>query len=286
MPVALDVLTDVPDVLGEGPVYDVATSSLYRIDITGRVVRRLDLSDGSTRDWRLPLEPGSFALRERGGAVVALQDGLWSLDLDSGAADRLADVTAGDERVALNDGRCDAAGQFWVGSYARNERDAVGGIFRIGLDCTVRQVADGVIVGNGLDWSPDGAKFYYTDSAGTITACDVEDGLPVRPRVFARDVDCSPDGLVVDAEGCVWSAKWDGWRIVRYAPDGRVDRVIDLPVQRPTAAVFGGSGLDTMFVTSATYGLDEAALATQPLAGRVFALDAGVRGRPPVPFRG
>jgi|tagenome__1003787_1003787.scaffolds.fasta_scaffold20986360_2 L-arabinonolactonase len=286
MRVAIDVVTETPDLLGEGPVYDPATGALYRVDITGRALRRLDLSDGATRDWSLPLEPGSFALREHGDAVLALEDGLWSVDLDSGVTDRLADITAGDDRVALNDGRCDPAGQFWVGSYARNERDAIGGIFRVGVDCTVTRVVDGVVVGNGLDWSPDGGTFYYTDSAGTITACDVEDGLPVRPRLFARDDDCSPDGLVVDADGCVWSMKWDGWRIVRYRPDGRVDRVIEMPVQRPTAAAFGGPGLDTLFVTSATYGLDEPALAAQPLAGRVFALDAGARGRPTAPFRG
>lgn len=286
MAVAVDVLTSVPDLLGEGPLYDPLTGALYRIDITGRAVRRLDLATSASRDWAVPLEPGSFALRAAGGGVVALEDGLWLLDLDTGDTERLADVTGGDGRVALNDGRCDAAGNFWVGSYARNERDAVGGIFRVSTDRAVSQVADGVVVGNGLDWSPDGGTFYFTDSAGTITAFDVEDGLPVRPRIFASDDDCSPDGLVVDADGGVWSTKWDGWRIVRYAPDGRVDRVIELPVQRPTAAAFGGAGLDTLFVTSATYGLDEAALAAQPLAGLVFALDPGVRGRPATTYAG
>ncbi len=114
----------------------------------------------------------------------------------------------------------------------------------------------------------------------------MEDGLPVRPRVFATDTDCSPDGLVVDAEGGVWSAKWDGWRIVRYTPDGSVDRVVELPVQRPTAAAFGGPGLDILFVTSATGGIAAADLAGQPLAGLVLALDPGVRGRPTTTFGG
>ena len=286
MPVAIDVLTTVPDLLGEGPVYDASTGALYRIDITGRAVRRIDLDGSAGREWTLPLEPGSLALRAAGGAVVALEDGLWSLDLDTGVVERLADVTGGDARVALNDGRCDDAGQFWVGSYARNERDAIGGIFRVGADRSVTQVSGGVTVGNGLDWSPDGATFYFTDSAGTITAFDVEDGLPVRPRTFAYDDDCSPDGLVVDADGGVWSTKWDGWRIVRYAPDGRVDRVVGVPVQRPTAATFGGPGLDTLFVTSATGGLDPGALAGQPLAGLVLALDPGVSGRPSAQFAG
>jgi sugar lactone lactonase YvrE len=218
--------------------------------------------------------------------VVALEDGLWSLDLATGAVEQLVDVTEGDERVALNDGRCDTDGRFWVGSYARNERDAIGGVYRIGTDASLKQVAGGVTVGNGLDWSPDGETLYFTDSAGTITAFDMEDGLPVRPRIFATDDDCSPDGLVVDAEGGVWSAKWDGWRIVRYAPDGRIDRVVELPVQRPTAAAFGGPDLDTLFITSATGGIDAADLARQPLAGLVLALDPGVRGRPTTMFGG
>jgi sugar lactone lactonase YvrE len=286
MPAALDVLTNVRDILGEGPVYDPASGVLYRIDITGRAVRALDLTTGMSREWPLPLEPGSLALRARGGAVAALEDGLWALDLETGALEQLADVTGGDERVALNDGRCDAGGAYWVGSYARDERDPIGGVFRIGTDRTVTQVAAGVTVGNGLDWSPDGATLYFTDSVGTITAFDMEDGLPVRPRIFARDDDCSPDGLVVDAEGGVWSTKWDGWRIVRYTPDGRVDRVVELPVQRPTAAVFGGGGLDTLFVTSATYGLTDSDLTGQPLAGLVLALDPRVRGRPPTTFGG
>lgn len=286
MAVAFDVLTRVPDVLGEGPVYDAATGVLHRIDITGRAVRSLRVADGVGHDWPLPLEPGSMALRAAGGAVVALEDGLWALDLVTGAVQRLADVTQGDERVALNDGRCDAAGQYWVGSYARNEHDPIGGLYRIGTDHVPTRVAAGVTVGNGLDWSPDGATLYFTDSAGTITAFDVEDGLPVRPRLFAADDDCSPDGLVVDSEGGVWSTKWDGWRIVRYTPDGHVDRVVDLPVQRPTAAAFGGPDLDTLFVTSATYGIAAADLAEQPLAGLVLALDPGVRGRPSQPFGG
>jgi L-arabinonolactonase len=278
-----EVVTQVPDLLGEGPVYDPATGALYRIDIAGRAVRRLDLADGSAQHWPVPLEPGAVALRRSGGAVVALEDGLWSLDLDTGAVERLVDVTRGDERVALNDGRCDDAGRFWVGSYARNEADPIGGVFRIDPDRTVTQVAGGVTVGNGLDWSPDRAVMYFTDSAGTITAYDMEDGDAVRPRVFARDEDCSPDGLVVDAEGGVWSAKWDGWRIVRYAPDGAIDRVVELPVQRPTAAAFGGPGLDVLYVTSASDGLDAAA---QPLAGLVLALDVGVRGRQATTYAG
>ncbi len=95
MPVELDVLTSVPDTLGECPVYDASSNALYRIDIKGQALRRLDLAGGSSRDWPLPLEPGSFALRAAGGAVAALEDGLWSLDLETGAVERLADVTAG-----------------------------------------------------------------------------------------------------------------------------------------------------------------------------------------------
>ncbi len=282
----IEVLATVPDICGEGPLYDPATGGLYRVDINGRAVRWIDLGGGSGREWTLPLEPGCLALRAGGNAVVALEDGLYALDLAGGGIERLADVTAGDGAVALNDGRCDANGRFFVGSYARNEQDPLGDVYVIGTDLGVTRVGHPLVVGNGMDWSPDGTTFYLTDSAGTITAFDVEDGQPVRPRLFARDDDCSPDGLVVDAEGCIWSAKWNGWRIVRYTPDGRTDRVIELPVQRPTAAAFGGSGLDTLFVTSATYGLDATARGAQPLAGSVLALDPGVRGRPAEPFRG
>ena len=279
---ALEVLTREPDVLGEGPVYVPEDDALLRVDITGRAVRRLGLGDLAQRSWPVPREIGSLALRAgRADLVVALEDGLCSLDLATGELERLVDVTGGDERIALNDGRCDEAGSFWVGSYERSETEPLGWLVRIDPDLSVTRVADGIIVGNGIDWSPDGARMYVTDSgARTITAFEMEGGLPVRPRIFARDEGCMPDGLVVDAEGCVWSAKWDGWRIVRYTPAGEIDRVIELPVQRPTACTFGGAGFETLFITSATLDLDLAARAAQPLAGLVLALDVGGRGRP------
>ncbi len=282
----IDVLTSSPDILGECPLYDAATDTLYRVDITGRALRARGIATGDEREWPVPLEPGSVALRAGGGLVLALEDALWSLDPATGAVAKLVDITGGDGRVALNDGRCDAAGRFWVGSYDRAETAAIGCLYVVDVDGAVTTALTGVTVGNGVDWSPDGSVAYFTDSAGEIVAMDVRDGVPGPPRRFAYDDDCSPDGLVVDAEGYVWSTKWDGWRIVRYAPDGRVDRTIELPVQRPTAATFGGPALDTLYVTTATYGLDAAARAAQPLAGLVLAVDVGVSGRPATPYGG
>ena len=211
---------------------------------------------------------------------------LWSLDLESGSVERLADVTGGDARVALNDGRCDGAGQFWVGSYARNERDAVGGVFRVGTDRTVTRVAGGVTVGNGLDWSPDGGRSTSPTRRARSppstwrTACRSGRGSSPATTTARRTASSWTPRAVSGARSGTGGGS-SGTRL-----DGRVDRVIELPVQRPTAAAFGGPGLDTLFVTSATYGLDAAARAAQPLAGLVFALDVGVRGRPTTLFGG
>jgi sugar lactone lactonase YvrE len=130
---------------------------------------------------------------------------------------------------------------------------------------------------------------YFTDSSAcTITVFDhdPDTGEISNGRLFAHDTDCYPDGLVVDAEGFVWSAKWDGWRIVRYAPDGRVDRTVEVPVQRPTSFAFGGPDLDELYVTTAYYELDEKQRAAQPWAGRLLVGVVGVRGQPSVPFGG
>jgi sugar lactone lactonase YvrE len=276
-------------VLGEGPVWSAAESALYWIDIVGRRVYRLadgdpDAAPAEPRWWDLPAKPGCVALRQAGGLLVALQSGVHALDLETGALSLL--VAPEPERPGnrLNDGAADALGRFWVGSMDDGERAASGALYRIEPDGTCARVLDRLGVSNGIDWSRDGRTMYHTDSsARTITAYDYDPGSGeiTRPRTFAEDRDCYPDGLTVDAEGYVWSAKWDGWRVVRYDPDGAVDQVVHLPVQRPSCVAFGGPGLDRLYVTSARMRLSEAELVAGPLAGALLVLDEpGATGVP------
>jgi sugar lactone lactonase YvrE len=152
------------------------------------------------------------------------------------------------------------------------------------------KIISGIGVSNGLGWSPDNRLMYYTDSRKHtiwVYDFDLESGSISNQRVFAQTPSAYvPDGLTVDAEGYVWSAKWDGWKIVRYAPDGSIDQEVQLPVQRPTSCIFGGSDLMDLYITSASTGLSEIKLKEQPQAGSVFVLESEVRGLPEPRFAG
>ena len=282
------------DLLGEGPVWSERQGALYWVDIKRPALRRWTpgTGTGAVTDWPLPADVGSFALRTRGGAVVALRTGLHLLDLDSGALTAVCDPEEGRPENRFNDGKCDRRGRFWAGTMRDDESAPDGSLYRLDADHSCTRVLSGIICSNGLGWSPDGTTMYYTDTwTRRIDAVefDPDTGALGARRVFARDDvpgEGVPDGLTVDSEGGVWSAKWDGWRVVRYAPDGSVDRVVPMPVQRPTSVAFGGPDLGTLYVTSARIGLDPAALRQAPRSGGLFALDPGVRGLPEPEYAG
>ena len=271
--------------LGEGPVWDGREQALYWVDIRAPALHRFEPATGTTRVWPMPEPIGAVALREARGAVVALRSGLYRLDLETGALDILCAPEPDRLDNRLNDGRCDRRGRFWVGSMNDRARVPTGALYRADIDGTCHRVIDGITVPNSLAWSPDGRTMYFADSpTRTIWACDYdpERGVPGERRVFAQVPDGAgyPDGATVDAEGCLWSANWDGWQLTRYAPDGRPLGIVPLPVQRPTSCAFGGKALDVLYVTSAATRLTPEELARGPLAGGLFAVEVGVRGLP------
>ena len=277
--------------LGEGPVWDVMSGALYWCDILGARVHRLD-ADGELASWTLLERVSAISLRasDPGQAVVALASGFAFLDLATGALARIADVETDRSDNRLNDGKCDRQGRFWCGSMHEKEEAPHGDLYSLDADLAVRAHGVPAIVSNGLAWSPDARTVYVSDSpTRTIYRADFDAAtgrLGLR-EVFARTHGPGyPDGATVDAEGYLWSAEWDGWRLTRYAPDGSIDRHLAMPVQRPTCPAFGGADLSTLYVTSARTGLDEAALADQPQAGGLFAVDIGVAGLADVRFAG
>jgi sugar lactone lactonase YvrE len=165
-----------------------------------------------------------------------------------------------------------------------------GCLYRLDPDRTLVPVLNGITIANSLGWSPNGSTMYFSDTTShTITSYDFDalSGTPSNPRPFARTVSpATPDGSTVDAEGYLWNAEYDGWRVTRYAPDGRVDRVLELPVRRPTCCAFGGPDLTTLFITTACQNLTAEERAAQPLAGGLLAIDVGVRGLPEPPYLG
>lgn len=200
---------------------------------------------------------GSMALRKDGeGAVVSLQRGFHFLDFRTGEVELIHDPEPDKKDNRLNDGKVDRAGRFIAGSMDTMESGPNGALYRLDPDLTVHVLETGIIVSNGPCWSPDGATFYFTDTwTGEIWAYDYDQatGSVANRRTFAK-VDTSKggaaDGATVDAEGCVWSALVYDGRIVRYRPDGGVDRIIQMPVKKVTSVMFGGPDLDILYVTS------------------------------------
>jgi sugar lactone lactonase YvrE len=277
------------DVLGEGPVWDVREQALYWVDIRTSAVRRYDWRTRVAQSWALPEMVGSLAVRRDAGLLLAMQSKLCYFDPASGKLDLVAAPEAGREGMRFNDGKCDRQGRFWAGTMHDVTREPQGALYRLDArGCSA--VAGGIRIPNSLAWSPDGRHMYFADSLTRVIhhyAFDPASGeLGERTLFCTIEPPAIPDGATVDAEGCVWCALYDGWRIACVAPDGRVVRSIELPVQRPTSVQFAGPNLDVLLVTTATQRLSAEELAAQPLAGALLALDAGVRGVPEARYAG
>jgi L-arabinonolactonase len=288
----IDIVADVKPALGESPLWDVEEQRLYWVDSsTGRVFR--STADGrELRAWDVPGKIGAIALRAGGGAVVALQSGIHFLDLATGEVQFVVDPEPDTPANRLNDGKVDRQGRFVVGAMDTNEKAGVAGLYRLDPDLTLHKLDDGIIVSNGPCWSPDGSVLYFADSwSGEIRAYDydIATGNVSGKRRFARldTTSGAPDGSTVDSEGYLWNAQFFDGLVVRYAPDGTVDRRIEMPVKKVTSVMFGGPDLDTLYVTSmAQKAFDH--WPDDPVSrGSVFAITGlGARGIPEVRFAG
>jgi sugar lactone lactonase YvrE len=270
------------DVLGEVPRWHPVEQALYWIDAFKPAVHRLDAT-GKLDSWTPPEKLGSFAPCASGGLLIAGRNGLARYDPASGRLERIVDPEAGGAVNILNDGRCDSRGRFWVGSMSKTMERASGRLYR--LDRGRLDVLDQDIwVSNGVCFAPDDTKMYFADSHVKtifVYGFDLAAGTLGARRVFATmEAPGVPDGSSVDADGFVWNAAFDAGCLIRYAPDGRVDRTVALPVSRPTACAFGGPDLATLYVTTARFRLPPEKLAAEPLAGGLLALDVDARGLP------
>jgi sugar lactone lactonase YvrE len=281
---------DTIDILGEGPVWDVQEQAFYWLDIRGCLVRRYDWSSGRTQSWTLPEMVGSLAIRERGGLLLAMRSSISFFDPATGALERVAAPEAGRENMRFNDGKCDRQGRFWSGTMNDLVREPSGTLYRLDPQRGCVAQFNGLRTPNSLAWSPDGRIMYFADSRSQVIHAypyEPATGELGAPRVFHTvEPPAIPDGATVDAAGFVWSALYGGSRVVRIAPDGSVDRTIELPVEQPTSCQFAGPNLDVLFITTARQRLTQEQLAQQPLAGALLAADVGVRGLPETRYRG
>lgn len=264
--------------LGEGPVWH--DDALWFVDIKGRRIHRYE-PGGAATSWSAPDQPGFIAPLVDGGWIAGLKSGLHRFDPATGGFELIVTVEDPALDNRLNDGAVDARGRLWFGSMHDGERNSSGALYRLESGRPVR-LDEGYVITNGPCFSPDGATLYHTDTLRkVIYAFDVADDGGIcnrRPFVTIDEPDVYPDGSVVDAEGCLWTALWGGWGVRRYSPRGEIIGFVRLPVAQVTKVAFGGADLRTVYVTSAWKGLSTSARRAQPLAGDVFRFAAEVAG--------
>jgi L-arabinonolactonase len=285
--------------LGECPTWSPAEARLYWVDIDGRAVHRFDPATGVDEQRSAPGRPASLALTDtQERLLVAVEGRLAFLDWPSGVWTEWVVLEAADLRNRLNDGRCDPAGRFWVGSMSDpavasddGPRPATGLLHRVEADGTAVTFRSGIGVANGLAFAPDARTMYFADThRDTVWAYDydISTGEATKERAFLdfASLPGRPDGACVDEDGCYWIACVYGWAVLRVTPGGVIDRRIAVPVEKPTMPAFGGPDLSTLFITSIGGGGSHAIDPSQPEAGGLFAIDAGVRGLPEPRFAG
>ncbi len=272
------------NMLGEGVVWDGREGVALWIDIEGSKFWRWR-PGSEAQSFSLVERPGSFALTEKPGMYLgAFENGFARFVPGSDVFQMLAPVTRETPHLRMNDGRVDRHGTFWAGSMAEKEGNPFGSLWRYDGNGKANAFLHNIRIPNSLCWNRDGSVMYFADSPRNMIwayAFDPETGPVGAPGILATTPSgIYPDGSCIDAEDHVWNAQWGGGEIVRYRPDGSVERRLKLPVSQPSCVAFGGENLDLLFVTSARVGLSEEQLAAEPLAGSLLVYDVGVRGLP------
>ena len=271
--------------VGEGPVVDGRSGELAWVDIPAGELHRVPLdASAAPRTIRVGMNLGAVALRDRGGYVAAVRDGLAIID-DTGTFTLVEPILPQPDR-RMNDAKCDTSGRFWAGSTTLDFQPGHGALLCWDPDSGVREVVTGLTLPNGLGWSSDDTTFYLADSMARVLLTARYDRSSatlgeLRPLVSLDGGDGLPDGLCVDAEGHIWLAVWGAGQVRRYDPAGRQVAVVPMPVSRPSSCAFGPDGV--LYITSAAEGTSAE---REPLAGSVFALPTGCRGAAVGSFRG
>jgi D-xylonolactonase len=284
------------DVLGESVIWTPGDKSVFWVDGLGPIIHRLEVASGRHSTFVPPIGlPLGMIAETSDPSVLALthRDGVFLYELSSSRMTLLAHPEAGRENVAYNDAKVDREGRLWVGTFDTAETEPRGTLWALpdGGESPVL-VETGIVVTNGPAFSPNGDTLYLSDSIGKRILSYRVDRRALRlsdRRVFCEfgPSEGLPDGLTVDADGCLWCAHWEGSRVTRFSPEGQRITAIPLPVPRVTSVAFGGEQLDTLFITTARYGMDAVDIAKNPTAGNLFSINAGVKGlaATPLPIR-
>jgi sugar lactone lactonase YvrE len=287
MMTGVEQVLSVQNDLGEGPLWHPVENVLYWVDINRGNIHRYDPASGAHTQFHVEPPVGTMVMRAGGGFALARARTIDAWSPGSSELKTLVTFTHDQIRDRFNDGKADPLGNLWVGTI---EDDGKGIFICVKPDLSVTTLRNDVGCANGLAWSPDRRTMYWTDSPKrTIFAYDYDAGSGAisNERIFAQNEGPDvPDGLTIDADGHIWSARWDGWKIAHYAPDGALVEEIPVPAQRVTSCMFGGPDLATLYITSARTGLSAEDLKQQPHAGDLFAVKTGTRGMPEAAFKG
>jgi L-arabinonolactonase len=282
-PAPIQIL-DVQNIVGEGVLWDWRRHRLWWTDIPSRHLYRYDWSSGRTEVFDTPERVGSFGfVNNSERLIVAFASGIALYDPYQKALEWIARPSEVVSGIRFNDGRVDRLGRFWTGTMVESgSHTGGGGLYSVSGTREARCHVSGIAISNGLCLSPDGTLLYFADSpTRTIRVFEmIEPAGELGPsKVFARTAEGSaPDGAAIDVDGCMWSAHWGGGCVVRYTPDGQIDRILKVPTRQPSCVCFAGPDLAVLCVTSAREGLDEGTLRAEPHAGDVFFYRTGVQG--------
>ena len=287
-----ELVLDAKAMLGEGSIWHPKENKLYWIDIEGKVLHIYDPVTKIDRQLPLGARVGTVVPVQGGGALVALQNGIYKIDTKSGALSFVNNPSPDTVHIRFNDGKCDPSGRFWVGTMALDSRKKGAVLYRIDKDKSIHKMLDSVTISNGIVWTADKKTMYYNDTpTGTIQGFDYNDktGEITNKRVVVRIPrgGGGPDGMTIDADGNLWVALWGSGTVGKFDPrTGQQLQKVIVPAQNVSSCAFGGKNLDILYITTARVGVNEAKLKELPLSGGLFSVKPGVKGVPAEFYKG
>ena len=286
------LVLDEKAILGEGPAWDEKTGCLFWVDIQGEKVHIYNPKTNHDRKINVGEPIGAVVPREKGDAILALENGFAYLDLENENIEYMSRVEGDNSDTRFNDGKCDPAGRFWAGTMSKAESQAIGSLYYLDTDHKVRKMVENVTTSNGLAWSPDNNTFYYIDTpTQKVVAFDYDLGTGnIKNQKIVIDFaeeKGKPDGMNIDEEGRLWIAHWQGYQVSCWNPEtGNKLIKVEVPVERVTSCCFGGEDLKELYITTARTGVNSDELKKQPHAGCLFKVETEVKGCKTYQFQG
>lgn len=286
-----ELVLDCENLHGEGIFWNAVDNCVWWTDIYGSAIWSFNPTTNESIHYPMTERVCCFAPRQSGGLIIAFADRVSFVDLKTGLEEKIVEFEADNPDTRLNDGRTDRQGRLVIGGMNEGSGKANSSVIRIDNDLGVTKLIDGIACANSTCFTADGKTLFFADTPDKEILAydyDLKTGSVSNKRVhcdFSNEPGL-PDGSCVDSEGGVWNAEWEGRRVVRVSPGGDIDQIIELPVWKPTCCAFGGSGLDTLFITTSRMWTEEEILAKEPGSGGLFAVKPGAQGVLDMPFSG